>query len=267
MKKLLKTIEAKANQHKITIQRMFEVFVEMQYLYVIAGVSESKYYDYTQAVSEITTSYLNEVKRKPFSDVLGELMAHINLLRNGKRDKHCQHFTPTRISDVVSQMMDTKPDQLEKTYLCDIACGSGALALSKLKNFKKKGQTKEISIVLNDLDSFICKVATIQLECNNLLHINYPISYVIYNHDALLEYEHFAVNGLTEKTKIVGCSTPALITNELVQRALGSPERIESVMQMYSLNTVISFNHYLCTKQLNQLNQAANDAVEIQKAV
>ncbi|WP_045406213.1 N-6 DNA methylase [Vibrio jasicida] len=259
MKKLLKTIEAKANQNKITVQRMFEIFVEMQYLYVIAGVSESKYYDYAQAVSEITTSYLNEVKRKPFSDVLGEIMAHINLLKNGKRDKHCQHFTPSHISDAVSQMMETKPDQLEKTYVCDIACGSGALALSKLKDFKKKGQTKEISIVLNDLDLLICKVATIQLEYNNFLHINYPISYVIYNHDALLEYEDFAVNGLTEKTKIVGCDTPALITDELVQRALGSPERIESALQMRSLHSVMAFNHYLCTSDAS--------VVELKEAV
>ncbi|HAS6095592.1 TPA: N-6 DNA methylase [Vibrio vulnificus] len=261
MKKLLKTLEVKANQHQTTVQRMFEIFVEMQYLYFIAGVSESKYYAYTQAVSEITTSYLNEVKRKPFSDVLGELMAHINLLRNGKRDKHCQHFTPTRISDVVSQMMDTKPDQLEKTYLCDIACGSGALALSKLKDFKKKGQIKEVSIVLNDLDLFICKVATIQLEVNNLLHINYPISYVIYNHDALLEWQDFATQGITDKTKIVGCDTPALITDQLVQRALGSPERIESVLLMRSLQSAMAFNHYLSNSDV------PNDAVELQEAV
>ncbi|ELL0596589.1 N-6 DNA methylase [Vibrio vulnificus] len=259
MKKLLKTIEAKANYHQITVQRMFEIFVEMQYIYVIAGVSESKYYDYADSFNEITKSYLNEVRRKPFSDVLGELMAHINLLRNGKRDKHCQHFTPTRISDVVSQMMDTKPDQLEKTYLCDIACGSGALALSKLKDFKKKGQTKEISVVLNDLDSFICKVATIQLECNNFLHINYPISYVIYNHDALLEWQDFATQGITDKTKIVGCDTPALITDELVQRALGSPERIESALQMRSLHSVMAFNHYLCTSDAS--------VVELKEAV
>ncbi|WP_159737173.1 N-6 DNA methylase [Vibrio atypicus] len=261
MKKLLKTLETKANLHKITVQRMFEIFVEMQYLYIIAGVSESKYYAYTQAVSEITTSYLNEVKRKPFSDVLGETMAHINVLKNGKRDKHCQHFTPTRISDVVSEMMDTKPDQLEKTYLCDIACGSGALALSKLKDFKKKGQTKEVSIVLNDLDLFICKVATIQLEYNNFLHINYPISYVIYNHCALLGYENFALNGLTEKTKIIGCDTPALISDDLVQRALGSPQRIESALKMRSLNSIMAFNHYLSNSDV------ANDAVELQEAV
>jgi hypothetical protein len=261
MKKLLKKLEAKATQHQIPVQRMFEIFVEMQYLYVIAGVSESKYYAYTQAVSEITTSYLNEVKRKPFSDVLGELMAHINVLKNGKRDKHCQHFTPTRICDVVSQMMDTKPDQFEKTYLCDIACGSGALALSKLKDFKEQGQKKEISIVLNDLDSFICKVATIQLEVNNLFHINYPISYVIYNHDALLEWEDFATQGITDKTKIVGCDTPALITDQLVQRALGSPERIESVLPMRSLHSVMAFNHYLSNSDV------ANEAVELQEAV
>lgn len=261
MKELLKTLETKANQHKITVQRMFEIFVEMQYLYVISGVSESKYYDYADSFNEITKSYLNEVRRKPFSDILGELMAHINLLKNGKRDKHCQHFTPTRICDVVSQMMETKPDQLEKTYVCDIACGSGALALSKLKDFKKKGQTKEISIVLNDLDLLVCKVATIQLECNNFLHINYPISYVIYNHDALLEWQDFATQGITDKTKIVGCDTPALITDELVQRALGSPERIESALQMRSLHSVMAFNHYLSN------SDAANDAVELQEAV
>lgn len=261
MKKLLKTLETKAFQHKINVQRMFEIFVEMQYLYVIAGVSESKYYDYADSFNEITKSYLNEVRRKPFSDVLGEVMAHINLLKNGKRDKHCQHFTPARICDVVSQMMDSKPDQLEKNYVCDIACGSGALALAKLKDFKKKGQTKEISIVLNDLDSFICKVATIQLECHNFLHINYPISYVVYNHDALLEYEEFAVNGITDKTKIVGCSTPALITDELVQRAMGSPESIESVLKMHSLYTVQAFNHYLSTSDV------ANDAIQLKEAV
>ncbi|CCN49190.1 hypothetical protein MADA3029_740096 [Vibrio nigripulchritudo MADA3029] len=250
MKKLHKALEKHAKHHKINVQRMFEIFVDMQYMFVITGISNAKYNNYAQSVGELTTVYLNEIKRKQFRDTLGELMAHINVLKNGKRDKHCQHLTPTPLSDAVSQMMDVDTDAKDISYVCDIACGTGALALSKLKEFKQKRQSKDVALVLNDLDSFACKVVVIQIEFNNYLHINFPISYLVYNHDALLEYEHFALKGITKRTKIMGCDVPALITNQEIRKTFGSQEHIESALLIRSMFTIQAFNKKLTTPEI-----------------
>ncbi|EPS0664347.1 hypothetical protein ACVBER_004812, partial [Vibrio parahaemolyticus] len=100
-------------------------------------------------------------------------------------------------------------------------CGSGSLVLAEMNKRVDSGYEGSLSLVLNDLDTFVCKVATIQIEFNNLIHVKnqYELSYIIYNHDALLEYNLFC-NGLVVDSKVVGCSAPAHITESVIEHEI-----------------------------------------------
>ncbi|TOO57151.1 hypothetical protein CGH33_20300 [Vibrio parahaemolyticus] len=190
----------------------------MTYQFVILGKIEKKYQHLQAVYNEFSVAYIDQVKEKPFRDVLGELMAELNLLCNGKYSRKAQHFTPQSLSEAVSAMLG-KPKEAEHQTVSDICCGSGSLVLAEMKKPVETGFTGTLSLVLNDLDTFACKVATIQIEFNNLIHVKnqYELSYIIYNHDALLEYQLFC-NGLQFDSHVIGCSVPKHITDTVIER-------------------------------------------------
>ncbi|WP_140338335.1 N-6 DNA methylase [Vibrio parahaemolyticus] len=199
-------------------KHLFESLVEMTYQFVILGKIEKKYQHLQAVYNEFSVAYIDQVKEKPFRDVLGELMAELNLLCNGKYSRKAQHFTPQSLSEAVSAMLG-KPKEAEHQTVSDICCGSGSLVLAEMKKPVETGFTGTLSLVLNDLDTFACKVATIQIEFNNLIHVKnqYELSYIIYNHDALLEYQLFC-NGLQFDSHVIGCSVPKHITDTVIER-------------------------------------------------
>lgn len=214
---LLKIIEIASDKLLLNKKHLFESLVEMSYQFVILGKIEKKY-QYLQAVyEEFSVAYINEVKDKPFRDVLGELMAELNVLCNGKYSRKAQHFTPQAVSQAVSDMLG-KPKEADHQTVSDICCGTGSLVLAEMKKRVESGYEGSLSLILNDLDRFVCKVATIQIEFN-LIHVKqqYELSYIIYNHDALLEYELFC-NGLVDDSKVVGCSVPKNITENVIEQ-------------------------------------------------
>ncbi|MDW1839340.1 MULTISPECIES: N-6 DNA methylase [Vibrio] len=214
---LLKIIEIASDKLLLNKKHLFESLVEMSYQFVILGKIEKKY-QYLQAVyEEFSVAYINEVKDKPFRDVLGELMAELNVLCNGKYSRKAQHFTPQAVSQAVSDMLG-KPKEADHQTVSDICCGTGSLVLAEMKKRVESGYEGSLSLILNDLYRFVCKVATIQIEFN-LIHVKqqYELSYIIYNHDALLEYELFC-NGLVDDSKVVGCSVPKNITENVIEQ-------------------------------------------------
>ncbi|WP_219623941.1 hypothetical protein, partial [Vibrio parahaemolyticus] len=70
----------------------------MTYQFVILGKIEKKYQHLQAVYNEFSVAYIDQVKEKPFRDVLGELMAELNLLCNGKYSRKAQHFTPQSLS-------------------------------------------------------------------------------------------------------------------------------------------------------------------------
>ncbi|EJN3365992.1 N-6 DNA methylase [Vibrio parahaemolyticus] len=215
---LLKIIETASDKLLLNQKHLFESLVEMSYQFVILGKIEKKYQHLQAVYNEFSVAYIDQVKEKPFRDVLGELMAELNVLCNGKYSRKAQHFTPQAVSEAVSQMIG-KPKESEHQSVSDICCGSGSLVLAEMKKRVETGFTGTLSLILNDLDTFVCKVATIQIEFNNLIHVKnqYELSYIIYNHDALLEYELFC-NGLVDDSKVVGCSVPKNITENVIEQ-------------------------------------------------
>ncbi|ENO9315823.1 SAM-dependent DNA methyltransferase [Vibrio parahaemolyticus] len=217
---LLNIIESASDKLLLNQKHLFESLVEMTYQFVILGKIEKKYQHLQPVYVEFSVAYIEVVKEKPFRDVLGELMAELNLLCNGKYSRKAQHFTPQELSEAVSAMLG-KPKESEHQSVSDICCGSGSLVLAEMKKFVDSGYEGSLSLVLNDLDTFVCKVATIQIEFNNLVHVKqqYELSYIIYNHDALLEYELFC-NGLVVDSKVIGCSVTGRITEHVIEKEI-----------------------------------------------
>ncbi|HDY7696315.1 TPA: SAM-dependent DNA methyltransferase [Vibrio vulnificus] len=217
---LLKLIESSSDKQLLNKKHLFESLVEMSYQFVILGKIEKKYQHLQSVYDEFSVAYMNEVKEKPFRDVLGELMAELNVLCNGKYSRKAQHFTPQELSEAVSAMLG-KPKEADHQSVSDICCGSGSLVLAEMKKRVDLGYEGSLSLVLNDLDTFACKVATIQIEFNNLIHVKnqYELSYIIYNHDALLEYKLFC-NGIVFDSKVIGCSATAHITESVIEHEI-----------------------------------------------
>ncbi|EIO5874412.1 TPA: SAM-dependent DNA methyltransferase [Vibrio parahaemolyticus] len=217
---LLKIIESASDKLLLNKKHLFESLVEMSYQFVILGKIEKKY-QYLQAVyQEFTVSYINEVKDTPFRDILGELMSELNVLCNGKYSRKAQHFTPQELAESVSALLGKKKHSDHQT-VSDICCGSGSLVLAEMNKRVDSGYKGTLSLVLNDLDRFVCKVATIQIEFNNLIHVKnqYELSYIIYNHDALLEYNLFC-NGIVFNSNVIGCSATAHITESVIEHEI-----------------------------------------------
>ncbi|EHH2534049.1 SAM-dependent DNA methyltransferase [Vibrio parahaemolyticus] len=217
---LLKIIESASDKLLVNKKHLFESLVEMSYQFVILGKIENKYQHLQAVYDEFSIAYVNEVKEKPFRDVLGELMSALNLLCNGKYSRKAQHFTPQELSEAVSQMIG-KPKESDHQTVSDICCGSGSLILAEMEKRVDSDYKGTLSLVLNDLDTFACKVATIQIEFNNLIHVKnkYELSYIIYNHDSILEYKLFC-NGLVDDSKVVGCSVPKHITDTVIEQEI-----------------------------------------------
>ncbi|HCH2724013.1 TPA: N-6 DNA methylase [Vibrio parahaemolyticus] len=217
---LLKIIEIASDKLLLNKKHLFESLVEMSYQFVILGKIEIKYQHLQAVYDEFSIAYVNEVQEKPFRDVLGELMAELNVLCNGKYSRKAQHFTPQAVSEAVSDLLG-KPKEIDNQSVSDICCGSGSLILAEMKKRVETGYKDSLSLVMNDLDTFACKVATIQIEFNNLIHVKnqYELSYIIYNHDALLEYNLFC-NGMKDDSKVVGCSVPKHITDTVIEQEI-----------------------------------------------
>lgn len=215
---LLKIIETASDKLLVNQKHLFESLVEMSYQFVILGKIEKKYQHLQSVYDEFSVAYMNEVKDKPFRDVLGELMAELNVLCNGKYSRKAQHFTPQAVSEAVSALLG-KPKESDHQSVSDICCGSGSLILAEMNKRVESDYTGSLSLVLNDLDRFVCKVATIQIEFNNLVHVKqqYELSYIIYNHDSILEYKLFC-NGMVDDSKVVGCSVPKIITEHVIEQ-------------------------------------------------
>ncbi|MBX5374609.1 SAM-dependent DNA methyltransferase [Vibrio parahaemolyticus] len=217
---LLKIIETASDKLLLNQKHLFESLVEMSYQFVILGKIEKKYQHLQAVYNEFSIAYIDQVKEKPFRDVLGELMAELNVLCNGKYSRKAQHFTPQAVSEAVSSLLG-KPKEADHQTVSDICCGSGSLVLAEMKKRVDSGYKGTLSLVLNDLDRFVCKVATIQIEFNNLIHVKnqYELSYIIYNHDALLEYNLFC-NGIVFDSNVIGCSATAHITESVIEHEI-----------------------------------------------
>lgn len=232
MKNLIKVIETEAYQSNLRKSDFFKIMIEMNYQFINVGTIQNKYKEYNKSFTKFTEAYLSQVMTNPFSDILGKVAAELSVLDSGSKSKLCQHFTPDHISSAVSRMLGFGNEK-EQYTLSDICVGSGSLILGSLKIHFQSSSNQAVSLILNDLDELMCKVCQIQVHYNNFLHVQgkFQLDYIIYNHDALLEYTHFAY-GITEQTKIVGSNNPRFITNKVIKERIEYLDR-EAAMDVF----------------------------------
>lgn len=301
MKNLIKVIETEANKSNLKKSDFFKIMIEMHYQLINLGSIQNKYQDYQYSYNEWLEAYINEVLEAPFTDVLGKLMAELDVLENSSKSKFCQHLTPDEVAYSLIEMpqlpltltikisgicknkgverdfinvcdqfkLSTKTQAVKQSsslfskkykrlvnyinYLNEtlearktpkvgeISVGSGVNILADMKYRFNKGQKCRMAYQLNDLDEFICKVCIVQIEtcAKFLIQGQYPIEYIVTNHDVIKEYKYFK-DGVVDyidqfdnhiKTKVVGCTNRELITDHAVVSRL-EYLRIQEAMEL-----------------------------------
>ncbi|MCY9804384.1 hypothetical protein OTK51_13200 [Vibrio scophthalmi] len=286
MKQLLKVTKEEASKSNLPVSGFFKMMIEMHYQLINLGSIQNKYQDYQYSYNQWFEAYITEVLEAPFTDVLGKLMAELDVLENSSKSKFCQHLTPDAVAysliemveppltltikisgicndkeverdfvDVCDQFkLSTKTQAVKQTadifshkhkelvkhinYLNDTlesrktpkvgenSVGSGASILADMKYRFNKDSEYLIAYYLNDLDEFICKVCIVQIEtcAKFLIQGQYPIEYIVTNHDVIKGYKYFK-DGVVDyidqfvkhiKTKVIGCSNRKLITDDSV---------------------------------------------------
>ncbi|ELA7830691.1 hypothetical protein Q6U52_000851 [Vibrio alginolyticus] len=301
MKQLLKVTKEQASKSKLPVSDFFKMMIEMHYQLINLGSIQNKYQDYQYSYNEWLKAYINEVLEAPFTDVLGKLMAELDVLENSSKSKFCQHLTPDEVAysliemarpplrliikvngicndrcaerdfvDVCAQFkLSTKAQAVKQTAsilkskysvlvdrihtlidffesnktpkVAEITVGTGVSILADMKYRFNKESEYRIAYQLNDLDEFICKVCIVQIEtcAKFLIQGQYPIEYIVTNHDVIKEYEYFkdgVVDYIDEfgkqiKTKVVGCTNRELITDHAVVSRL-EYLRIQEAMEL-----------------------------------
>ena len=97
-------------------------------------------------------------KENPFKDLLSVLFYEYS------EHNTTQAMTPFELADSISKMRGIKNTG---PYLFDISCGTGALLLAAIKNYSS---TEKLNILANDIDNLMCKITTIQILTNHLVH-------------------------------------------------------------------------------------------------
>lgn len=162
-----------------------------QFSFVEVLKKPSRNFSYDVENEELLTSIINDVlnlyvESEPFTDILTILYADCLKYELG------QHMTPEDLSDLLSELIDNTEQQLDENNTIsfyDPACGTGALALGKLRYIYKKYGKETVErhdIFLCDIDEKMCIAAAVNLELNCLTHnINYN-QITIYNSNSLL---------------------------------------------------------------------------------
>ncbi|HCG7222281.1 TPA: hypothetical protein NJ356_000588 [Vibrio parahaemolyticus] len=301
MKKLLNVTKEQASKSNLPVSDFFKMMIEMHYQFINLGSIQNKYQKYKNLFNEWLEIFINEVLEAPFTDVLGKLMAELDVLENSTKSKFCQHLTPDEVaySEIemvqpplrliikISGICNDKDVERDFINVCDqfklstktqavkqsasvfsskqeelvnrisflnetlearktpkvgeITVGSGVNILADMKYRFNKDSEYRVGYQLNDLDEFICKVCIVQIEtcAKYLINGQYPIEYIVTNHEGITEYKYFK-NGVVDyidefgshiKTKVVGCTNRDLITVDAVVSRL-EYLRIEEAMEL-----------------------------------
>ncbi|HHU95427.1 MAG TPA: N-6 DNA methylase [Alcaligenaceae bacterium] len=153
----------------------------------------SNNFSYDEENSELLSDIIKNIimiykQSEPFTDVLTVLYG-----TTLKKDMG-QHMTPSNLAFSLNKFIDnTEKDLKENNTISfyDPACGTGALALGKLryvlKNYGKEAVERH-DIFLCDIDEKMCIASAVNLELNCLMHnINYN-QLMIYNTNSIHLY-------------------------------------------------------------------------------
>lgn len=187
---------------KVALSYAVETFAKRFMFYGVAPIEVGKYLNVGQSFIKIQEAELNSldldtvvnavnlynkiVKENPYQDILSLLAEEITLSR-GRGAKKAQFMTPPEIAKIVSELLDQKKDGF---YISDISVGYGSLILAQLRDafIKDPKSLREIKVLVNDIDPFMCNVTTLQIMSNTIQHNTDLKELKVLCSDALLEY-------------------------------------------------------------------------------
>lgn len=185
MEKLKKIIEKTSSKFNKRNSFIFETFVDMSYQFYCTNQSISKdYLKYEKYHSYFHLEYMKLVKENAYKDLLSILFYEYCSYNT------TQAMTPFSIADAVSKMLNIEqPKKNKGINICDITCGTGAMLLAAIQNHST---TKKLNVFANDIDELMCKITTVQILTNHLIHsfFDYELSLIVKKHNALLDYEN-----------------------------------------------------------------------------
>ncbi|MBJ2280177.1 hypothetical protein JFT58_18020 [Pseudomonas sp. MF6767] len=137
----------------------------------------------------------------PFEDILS-LLAEDILLTKGRGVAKGQFMTPPDFAQFMAQLI-YEPKDLNPQKFCDPCVGYGALMLAHLWNQHKKDpeSVKNIDVIVNDIDPFMCHVSALQILANTTQHNSDVKGFVVLCSDVITQYKSgdakFVLNFIT----------------------------------------------------------------------
>ena len=139
---------------------------------------------------------------EPFEDILS-LLAEDILLTKGRGVAKGQFMTPPYIAQFMAQLIHEPKELNQPQRFCDPCVGYGALMLAHLWNQHKTDpeSVKNIDVIVNDIDPFMCHVAALQILANTTQHNIDLKGFVILCSDVITQYKSgdakFVINFIT----------------------------------------------------------------------
>lgn len=128
-------------------------------------------------------------ENEPFEDILS-LLAQDILLTRGRGKAKGQFMTPPEIAKFLAKVIYTPKEENKTHQFCDPCVGYGALMLAHLWNQHKEDpeSLKNIEIIVNDIDPFMCHVTALQILVNTTQHNIDVKSFLILCSNAITQY-------------------------------------------------------------------------------
>ena len=176
------------------------------------------------AVVDAINQYSSIVKEsEPFEDILS-LLAQDILLTRGRGKSKGQFMTPPEIAKFTAKLIYTPKEENKTHQFCDPCVGYGALMLAHLWNQHKEDpeSLKNIEIVVNDIDPFMCHVTALQILANTTQHNIDVKSFLILCSNAITQYDSGETNFLLnfQTPEIVFARIEEIQTVKLVQELM-----------------------------------------------
>ncbi|EMM2241340.1 hypothetical protein E6W26_29080 [Pseudomonas aeruginosa] len=145
------------------------------------------------AIERAVTHYLHMVRQaEPFTDLLS--MLHEEILLTGRRgDRLGQFLTPADLAQALSCLV-MDDDEIRSMRgvktIAEPTCGVGSMILAPLARIAAIDPTKIslMDVLINDIDTLMCKAATVQLLASSMMHKMPFYKLKVYNCNLILDW-------------------------------------------------------------------------------
>lgn len=123
------------------------------------------------ALIDAVNQYNHIVKRnEPFLDILSLLAEEITISQK-QATKRGQFMTPPDLAIALAELLKQE-DVPKSNKICDFCVGYGALILASIGQTYKENpeRVKELEVIVNDIDPFMCNVVALQVIANTVNH-------------------------------------------------------------------------------------------------